>query len=217
VTTSRNGSIDAVIFDLGGVLLDWNPRYLYRRMFDDEDAMERFLGDVCTMEWHEANDRGVPFEITCAQLAAEHPEHAEHIWAWGTRTEEMIGGPIDESVAILRELKGRGVPVYALTNMEATTYPQRRERFDFLRWFDGTVVSSSEGMIKPDARIFRLLLDRYGLEPESTLMIDDNPRNVDAARALGMQTVLFESPEGLRRVLVDAGLLAPVGPEDGMG
>jgi 2-haloacid dehalogenase len=217
VTTSRQGSIDAVIFDLGGVLLDWDPRYLYRQMFDDEDAMERFLRDVCTMEWHEANDRGVPFEITGARLAAEHPEHAEQIWAWGTRSEEMIGGPIDESVAILRELKGRGVPVYALTNMEATTYPQRRERFDFLRWFDGTVVSSSEGVIKPDARIFRVLLDRYGLEAESTLMIDDNPRNVDAARALGMQTVLFESPEGLRRVLVDAGLLAPAAPEDGMG
>ena len=217
MTTSRNGSIDAVIFDLGGVLLDWNPRYLYRQMFDDEDAMERFLRDVCTMEWHEANDRGVPFEVTCAQLAAEHPEHADHIWAWGTRTEEMVGGPIGESVAILRELKDRGVPVYALTNMEATTYPQRRERFDFMRWFDGTVVSSSEGMVKPDARIFRLLLDRYGLEAESTLMIDDNPRNVDAARALGMPTVLFESPDGLRRVLVDAGLLAPAAAADGLG
>jgi 2-haloacid dehalogenase len=217
VTTSRSGSIDAVIFDLGGVLLDWNPRYLYRQMFDDEDAMERFLRDVCTMEWHEANDRGVPFQVTCAQLAAEHPEHAEHIWAWGTRSEEMIGGPIDESVAILRELKGRGVPVYALTNMEATTYPQRRERFDFMRWFDGTVVSSSEGVIKPDPRIFRLLLDRYGLEAETTLMIDDNPRNVDAARELGMPTVLFESPAGLRRALVDAGLLAPAGPADGKG
>jgi 2-haloacid dehalogenase len=217
VPTSRSGSIDAVIFDLGGVLLDWNPRYLYRQMFDDEDAMERFLRDVCTMEWHEANDRGVPFEVTCAQLAAEHPEHAEHIWAWGTRTEEMIGGPIDESVTILRELKDRGVPVYALTNMEATTYPQRRERFDFMRWFDGTVVSSSEGVVKPDARIFRLLLDRYGLEAEATLMIDDNPRNVDAARTLGMPTVLFESPEGLRRVLVDAGLLAPAAAADGMG
>ncbi|MGZ4169243.1 MAG: HAD family hydrolase [Solirubrobacteraceae bacterium] len=207
MATARNGSIDAVIFDLGGVLLDWNPRYLYRKMFDDEEAMERFLRDVCTMEWHEANDRGVPFELTCAQLAHEHPEHAEHIWAWGTRTEEMIGGPIQESVEILRELKGRGVPVYALTNMEATTYPLRRERFEFLGWFDGTVASSSEGVIKPDARIFRVLLDRYGLAAESTLMIDDNPRNISAARALGMPTVLFDSPEGLRTALEEAGLL----------
>jgi 2-haloacid dehalogenase len=102
------------------------------------------------------------------------------------------------------------MPLYALTNMEVTTYPQRRERYDFLRWFDGTVVSSSEGVIKPDPRLFRVLLERYGLQPETTLMIDDNPRNVEAARALGMPTVRFESPEGLRRVLEDAGLLSRV-------
>jgi 2-haloacid dehalogenase len=207
VSAERNPTITAVIFDIGGVLLDWNPRYLYRKLFDDEEAMERFLGEVCTMEWHEANDLGTPFEVTCAQLAAEHPEHAEHIWAWGRRTEEMIGGPIDGTVAILRELKERGMPLYALTNMETTTYPQRRERYDFLRWFNGTVVSSSEGVIKPDLRLFRVLLERYGLQPETTLMIDDNPRNVEAARALGMPTVRFESPEGLRRVLEEAGVL----------
>lgn len=207
MTPHRDGAITAVIFDLGGVLLDWDPRYLYRKLFDDEERMEHFLGHVCTMEWHEANDLGVPFEITCAQLAAEHPEHAEHIWAWGQRTEEMVGGPIKGTVAILRELKDRGVPVYALTNMEATTYPRRRERYDFLHWFDGTVVSSSEGIVKPDERIFRVLLERYGLEATSTLMIDDNPRNVAAAEAVGMPTVLFESPEALRRVLEERGVL----------
>ena len=127
MTTTSNGDIGAVIFDIGGVLLDWNPRYLYRRLMDDEEAMERFLSEVCTMEWHEANDLGVPFEVTCAQLAAEHPEHAELIWAWGRRTEEMVGGPIDGTVAILRELKEDGkVRLFALTNMEATTYPTRR-------------------------------------------------------------------------------------------
>jgi 2-haloacid dehalogenase len=171
--------------------------------------MERFLGEVCTMEWHEANDRGVPFRVTCAQLADEHPEHAEHIWAWGTRTEEMVGGPIDGTVEILSELMQEGsVRLFALTNMEAHTYPLRRERYDFLRWFEGTVVSSSEGVIKPDARIYRVLLERYELDPGSTLMIDDNPHNVEAARALGMPAVLFESPEALRRELEDAGVLA---------
>jgi 2-haloacid dehalogenase len=145
--------------------------------------------------------------VTCGQLAAEHPEHAERIWAWGTRTEDMIGGPIDGTVEILRELKDRGVPLYALTNMEATTYPRRRERFEFLRWFDGTVVSSSEGVIKPDRRIFEVLLERYGLTPGATLFVDDNPRNVAAAQALGMPTVRFESAEGLREVLERAGLL----------
>jgi 2-haloacid dehalogenase len=207
VSAERNATITAVIFDIGGVLLDWNPRYLYRELFDDEDEMERFLTEVCTMEWHEANDRGTPFEVTCAQLAAQHPEHAEHIWAWGTRTEDMIGGPIDGTVDVLRELKDRGVPLYALTNMEATTYPVRRERFDFLQWFDGTVVSSAEGVIKPDPRLFRVLLDRYDLAAATTLFVDDNPRNVEAARALGMPALRFESPEGLREVLEDAGLL----------
>jgi 2-haloacid dehalogenase len=213
VTAARNGLIDAVIFDLGGVLLDWDPRYLYRKMFDDEEAMERFLREVCTMTWHEANDRGVPFEVTCAELAAEHPEHAEHIWAWGTRTEEMVGGPIDGTVEILRELMASGaVRLFALTNMEAHTYPLRRERFEFLRWFEGTVVSSAEGVIKPDPRIYRVLLERYGLEPGATLMIDDNPLNVAAARALGMPAVRFESPEALRAELQQAGVLAPSAP-----
>lgn len=212
MAAARNGSINAVIFDLGGVLLDWNPRYLYRKIFDDEAAMERFLREVCTMSWHEANDRGVPFEVTCAELAAEHPEHAEHIWAWGTRTEEMVGGPIDGTVEILRQLiDDRSVRLFALTNMEAHTYPLRRERYEFLRWFEGTVVSSAEGVIKPDPRIYEVLLERYGLQPASTLMIDDSPRNIAAARALGMPTVLFESPDALRAELVAAGVLAPRG------
>jgi len=210
MTAASNGAIDAVIFDIGGVLLDWDPRYLYRRLIDDEAEMERFLRHVCTMEWHEANDLGVPFEVTCAQLAAEHPDRAELIWAWGRRSEEMVRGPIDGTVAILRELKDDGkVRLFALTNMEATTYPLRRDRYDFLRWFDGTVVSSSEGVIKPDERIFRVLLERYGLTAASTLMVDDNPRNVAAAAELGMPTVLFESPDGLRRTLEEHGVLDP--------
>ena len=213
MATARNGTIEAVVFDLGGVLLDWNPRYLYRKLFADEAAMEHFLAEVCTMEWHEANDRGVPFEVTCAQLAAQHPEHAEHIWAWGTRTEEMVGGPIDGTVEILGELaRGGSVRLFALTNMEAHTYPLRRERYEFLRWFEGTVVSSAEGVIKPDPRIYRVLLGRYGLTPASTLMIDDNPRNVEAARALGMPAVLFESPAALRAALTEAGVLKAARP-----
>ena len=208
MTAATNGAIDAIVFDIGGVLLDWNPRYLYRRLMDDEEAMERFLSEVCTMDWHEANDLGVPFEVTCARLAAEHPEHAELIWAWGRRTEEMVGGPIEGTVAILRELKESGnVQLFALTNMEATTYPARRERYEFLRWFDGTVVSSSEGVIKPDERIFRVLLERYGLTAATTLMVDDNPRNIVAAKALGMPAVLFESPGALRQTLEANGIL----------
>ena len=204
---SPEPSIDAVIFDIGGVLLDWNPRYLYRQLFDDEQTMERFLAEVATMEWHEANDRGVPFAETCRDLAARHPEYAEQIWAWGRRSEEMIGGPIDGTVAILGELRRRSVRCYALTNMEAETYPQRLARFDFLGWFDGTVVSSTEGIIKPDPEIFQRLIARFGLVPETTLFVDDSARNVAAAAALGLQTEWFRSPEDLRRRLEAAGVL----------
>jgi 2-haloacid dehalogenase len=202
-----NGRPAAVVFDLGGVLLDWNPRHLYRKLFDDEAEMDRFLSEVCTMEWHHAHDLGVPPEQTVPPLVEAHPEYAEHIWAWPRRSEEMVAGPIDESVEILRTLKERGVPVYALTNMETWTYPDRLERYPFLRWFDGTVVSGFEGVAKPDRRIYELLLDRYGLAARTTLLVDDSPKNVAAARGVGMQAVQFESPAGLRERLRDAGLL----------
>jgi 2-haloacid dehalogenase len=200
--------VEAVVFDLGGVLLDWNPRYLYRQLFDDEQMMEHFLTEICSLEWHEAHDRGVSFERSAAELAAVYPEYADLIRAWGERSEEMVGGPIDATVAILADLRARGVPCYALTNMEAETYPLRRERFEFLRWFDGTVVSAQEGTVKPDPEIFRRLLDRFGLVAERTVMVDDAERNIATARSLGLQTVHFRSPDQLRKWLVAAGLLS---------
>lgn len=200
--------IQAVVFDIGGVLLEWDPRNLYRKLFDDEREMERFLDEVCTLEWHDAHDRGKPFSQAAAELAARHPEYSEQIHAWGRRSEEMVAGPIGETVELLLELKEAGVPCYALTNMEVETYPQRVERFPFMRWFDGAVVSGFEGMAKPDIEIFQLLLDRFELVPETTLLVDDAPRNVRAARSIGMQTVEFSSASELRRVLEEAGLLA---------
>jgi 2-haloacid dehalogenase len=199
--------VRALVFDVGGVLLDWDPRYLYRKLFDDHDEMERFLADICTPEWHAAHDRGVPYERTCAELAAEHPEHAELIWAWARRSEEMVAGPIAGTVQILRELRAARVPCYALTNMEREAYAVRVERYSFMRWFDGTVVSSHEGLTKPDPRIFELLLDQFGLNASETAMIDDSAANLHAARRLGMQTVQFESPGQLRRWLEQAELL----------
>jgi 2-haloacid dehalogenase len=207
--SSGNGRPRAVVFDLGGVLFDWNPRHLYRKLFDDEAEMDRFLSEVCTMEWHHAHDLGVPPEETSPPLIAAHPEHEEHIWAWTRRSEEMLAGPIEESVEILRTLKDRGVPIYALTNMETWTYPDRRDRYPFLRWFEGTVVSGFEGVAKPDPRVFELLLDRFRLKPASTLFIDDSPRNVAAARGVGIEAIEFESPAQLRRELAAAGLLDP--------
>jgi 2-haloacid dehalogenase len=203
--------IEAVVFDIGGVLLDWNPRHLYRKLFNDEQAMDRFLDEICTLEWHDAHDRGMPAERSCAELAARHPEYAELIWAWSRRSEEMIAGPIEASVAILGALKDAGVRCYALTNMEAETYPLRCARYGFLNWFDGTVVSAYEGTAKPDLEIFRRLLGRYALRPEATMMVDDSARNVESARRVGMQAVRFTTAEALRRRLEGIGLLAPAG------
>jgi 2-haloacid dehalogenase len=200
-------SVEAVVFDLGGVLLDWNPRHLYRALIDDEAEMEDFLDTVCTLEWHAAHDRGVPFERSCEQLAARHPAHAELIWAWARRSEEMVAGAIEGSVEILRQLLQRGTPCYALTNMEAETYPLRRDRFPFMGWFQGTMVSAHEGIIKPEPEIFLRLLERFGLRAATTLFIDDSERNVAAARALGLQAVHFQSPPQLRSCLTEAGLL----------
>jgi 2-haloacid dehalogenase len=192
---------DAVVFDLGGVLLDWDPRYLYRRLIDDEAEMERFLAEVCTLEWHAAHDRGVPMAESCAALAATHPQYADLINAWSERSEEMIAGPIRGSVEILEELLKKGVRCYALTNMERETYPLRRQRFPFMGWFAGTVVSSHEGVAKPDPEIFLRLLGRFGLVPERTVMIDDSLPNIDTAASLGMTAVRFTSPTALRSAL----------------
>lgn len=203
---SAGRGVEAVVFDLGGVLLDWDPRYLYRELIGDEAEMERFLAEVCTPAWHEDNDRGVPYAESCAALAARFPGDAELIWAWAQRSEEMVAGAIEGSVAVLGELRAGGVGCYALTNMEAETYPRRVERFAFLRWFDGVVVSSAEGVIKPDPEIFRRLLGRFGLEAARTVFVDDAPRNVLAAQALGMVGVVFESPAQLRAELGGLGL-----------
>jgi len=202
--------IDAVVFDLGGVLLDWNPRYLYRELFADEAEMERFLAEVCTLDWHVANDLGGrPVRENCAELARAHPDLAAAIMAWSERSEEMIGGMIDGTVAILAQLRAAGMPCYALTNMESETFPLRRDRFAFMHWFAGAVVSSHEGVVKPDPEIFRRLLARFDLQAQTTAFIDDAQRNVDAALALGLQAVRFTSPASLRDWLVARGALAP--------
>jgi 2-haloacid dehalogenase len=205
-------AVSSVVFDIGGVLLEWDPRHVYREVFDDEAEMEHFLAKVCSREWHEENDRGVRYADSCAALAARFPEYASEIYLWGERTEEMIVGTIDGTVEILAELQAAGVPCYGLTNMEAETYPRRYERYEFLRSLDGSVVSGQEGVIKPDPEIFRRLFERFALVPEETVFVDDVERNIAAARALGMETVLFTSPAQLRAELAALGLpLARVG------
>jgi 2-haloacid dehalogenase len=196
-----------VVFDLGGVLLDWNPRHLYRKLFEDEASMEAFLAQVCTPAWNERQDAGRPFAEAVAELAPKHADKLHLINAWRERFSEMIPGALQGTVDILGELKARNVPVYALSNWSAETFPSQRPRFAFLGWFDGVVLSGAEGCMKPDERIFRVLLDRYDLAADEAVFIDDNPNNARAASALGMHGIHFQSPEQLRRELADLGFL----------
>jgi 2-haloacid dehalogenase len=197
-----------VVFDLGGVLLQWDPRHLYRKLFAGDDAaMEAFLADVCTVEWNERQDAGRRFDDAVQDLMPRHSDKRVLIEAFGRRFDEMIPGAIDGTVAILGELKRRGTPLYALTNWSSETFAPQRERFPFLAQFDGIVVSGDEGVIKPDPRIFRILLERYAIAPHEAVFIDDNPANAAAASALGVHGIAFRSPEALRRELVALGLL----------
>ncbi len=196
------------IFDLGGVLLDWNPRYLYRKLFDgDEAAMEHFLATVCTTEWNEQQDAGRSFAEATRALLPQHADKIELIEAYGKRFGELIAGPIDGTVEVLSEVKQRGVPLYAITNWSAETFPPQRQRFPFLSWFDGIVVSGLEGVIKPDPRIFHILCERHRIAPETAVFIDDVAANAAAASALGIHGIHFRSPDQLRHELIAVGIL----------
>jgi len=197
-----------VIFDLGGVLIDWDPRHLYRKLIaGDEAAVELFLATVCTHEWNRCQDAGRSFAEGARGLKVEHPDKAELIDAYGTRFDEMIAGAIAGSVEILAELRDRGIPLYGLTNWSAETYPAALQRFAFLRWFRGILVSGEVGLIKPDPRIFALLIERFAIEPHCAVYIDDVEANVAAARPLGIHAIHFTTPARLREELIALGLL----------
>jgi len=198
----------AVVFDLGGVLIDWNPRYLYRTLFDDEAEMETFLSEVTTQEWNAQQDAGRPWSEAVEALVAQHPDRRELIEAYWHRWPEMLGGPIEGTVSILAELQARGVRTYALSNWSAETFPLARPRYPFLEWFDGILISGEAKMIKPDPRIFAHLLEKFGLEPGSTVFIDDSAANARAASEAGLIPIRFTDPDQLRRELATLGLFA---------
>jgi 2-haloacid dehalogenase len=205
----------AVVFDLGGVLIDWDPRHLYRKLLADEAAVEEFLAIVCTPEWNAELDRGRPFAEGVAELVERHPEHAAAIAAYHERWPEMVAGDIPGTVEVLAELRAAGVPLYALTNWSAETFAITRGRFEFLEWFDGLLVSGEERVTKPDPAIFQLLLDRFGLDPTATVFVDDSEANVAAARRLGFDAIRFTGHEELRRELVARRLLPRSAPTGG--
>jgi 2-haloacid dehalogenase len=198
------------VFDLGGVLVDWNPRYLYRKLFNgDEAGMEHFLSAICTQDWNERQDAGRSFAEATAELAGTHPDKLELIEAWGRRFDEMMAGPIAGTLEILAELRARGVPLYALSNWSAETFPHAERRFDWLQWFRGIVVSGHEKVIKPDPRMWEILMARYGLAAAELVYIDDNARNAATAAGLGLHGIHFTDPPALRRELEALGFLSP--------
>ena len=199
----------AIVFDFGGVLLDWNPRYLYRKLFDgDHEAVERFLDEIGFSEWNLKQDEGRPFAAAVAELSERFPEHTDLIKAFDERWEESMGGEIGPTVEILYALKRAGHSLYGLSNWSAETFRRIKHNYAFLELFDAIILSGEVKVAKPDPRIYALLLDKIKRPAEECLFIDDSEMNVAAARRLGFRTIRFESPGQLESELRRLGLLA---------
>lgn len=204
---------DVVLFDLGRVLVNWDPRNLYSTMFDDHAAMERFLAEVCTMEWHAAHDAGVSMAENAEPLITAHPHFEAEIRAWETRWDDMFAGPIVGAAALLERLHAAGRPLFALSNLPAEKKTHILETFPFMERFRDVIVSGEEGVIKPDPRIYDITVDRLGVAPERIFFVDDSAPNVDAARQARFDAVVFTTPDALERDLNARGLLDRVSHE----
>jgi 2-haloacid dehalogenase len=196
-----------IVFDLGKVLIEWDPRHVYRQVFADPVKMEWFLDTVCTHDWNLAQDAGRSFDEGVIEATARFPDYAAEIAIYRDRWMEMVPGAIEGSVAILEELHGKGVPLYAITNWNSDTFRATRDRFEFLKLFRDTVVSGDEKLIKPDPAIFHLLARRNGIDLTDSLFIDDSLKNVVGAEAVGMTAHHFTTPESLRATLSKLGVL----------
>ncbi|MCC7165791.1 MAG: HAD family phosphatase [Anaerolineae bacterium] len=194
---SANIPVRAIVFDFGGVLIDWNPWYLYRDYFKDEAAMHAFLNEIEFADWNHEQDRGRPFAEAVVIHSEKYPQHADLIRVYDERWADSIGGAIGATVEILRALKRRGYPLFGLSNWSAEKFVLVRERFPFFDLFDTIVLSGQVKLAKPDPRIFELLLEQTGCRAEECLFIDDAEKNIKAAQALGFQIIHFDSPEQL--------------------
>tara|TARA_R110002074_G_scaffold1020_1_gene6120 strand:- start:360 stop:965 length:606 start_codon:yes stop_codon:yes gene_type:complete len=199
--------IDTIVFDIGNVLVGWDPRHLYRKVFASEAEMERFLTEVCTNDWHLAHDRGVSFEENGAKLKVLHPDHAVHIDFWHTRYAEMIPGRIAGTADLLHALADKGLTIHGLSNMPVPVFDYLRVTYPELQRFETAVISGTEGVLKPDPRIYEILMARAGFAPERAYFIDDSKANIAAAAALGFQTHHFTDAAALAKDLVARGLL----------
>jgi 2-haloacid dehalogenase len=203
-----NQRIDTVIFDLGGVLIDWNPRYLYRKIFKTEEEVSWFLENICTSEWNDEQDAGRSFEDATQYLLNTHPEWHVPIRAWYGRWQETITGPLHDTVAVLKHLKeNTDYRLYALTNWSEQTFPWALDTFEFLQWFEGIVVSGTEKTRKPFPDFYQILFNRYSIDPATALFIDDNLKNINGAKTVGLQTIHFQSSDQLKEELRMLGIL----------
>jgi 2-haloacid dehalogenase len=194
--------LDTIIFDLGGVLIDWNPEYVFRTVIPEDDRRAFFFANICTSDWNVEQDAGRTLQEGTDLLVAQWPEWETEIRTFYGRWEDMLGGPIPETVELFRSLKEQGTHrLLALTNWSHETFPVALERYDFLHWFEGIVVSGEEKTRKPFADIYKILLERYSVDPERAVFIDDNLHNVKAAEGLGINGVHFQSAEDLREKL----------------
>jgi len=200
--------INTLVFDLGGVLIDWNPEYLYNKIIPDEQERRWFLSTICTPDWNEEQDAGRSLQEATDHLVRKFPDHEKSIRAYYGRWKEMLGGPIHETVEIFRELKKQGrLKLYALTNWSAETFPVALELYDFLHWFDGRLVSGEEKVRKPFPEIYTLLIERFSIDPKHAIYVDDNIRNVLPARDLGFVGIHFRTPALFREELQRLGVL----------
>ncbi len=197
----------AFIFDLGGVLLDWNPRYVYRQYFDTPEQIERFLDEIDFSSWNTQQDRGRPFAEGVALLSSQFPQYASLIRAYHEQWEQSVAGPIQGTVEIAGALKGLGYPLHALSNWSAETFPVALRRYEFLNLFDSILISGEVKMAKPDPRIFEIMLQRIHRQAEECVLIDDSAQNIAAAERLGFQVIHFHSSDQLRRRLEQMDIL----------
>lgn len=200
--------ITTIIFDLGGVLIDWNPEYVFRHLIPDPERRRFFFENICTHDWNVEQDAGRPIAEATEMLVNQYPDWESDIRAYYGRWEEMLGGPIPETVELLRELRDQGrCRLLALTNWSAETFPVALSRYDFLHWFEGIVVSGEERTRKPFPDIYETLLDRYSVEPSSAIFIDDSLKNVEGAEAVGINGAHFQGADALRQTLLEWGVL----------
>lgn len=205
----KNSRFKAIIFDLGNVLINWDPRHVFNdTYFDSLEKRDHFLEKICSMDWNERQDEGRSIVEATQELVAQYPEWEAAIRDYYGRWTDMLGGAIPETVEIFRRLKETGqYKIYALTNWQAGLFDIALVRYAFLHWFDGRVVSGEEKMRKPEPAFYQRLLDRYAINPSEALFIDDNLRNIKAAEAMGIRSIHFTSPAALERSLKELGVL----------